>query len=285
MSSLVIFETANVVARWNKDAPYSVTLGDDAPAEFVTRDGALTFATAAAARYAELGMQAVAAFLAKVTVDRADPLDLGRVTVAFSGERYTFKASGELDFGTRRMSVDGFNMVRGAAGFPAIPQWQQEFPDYPAADMPAIPATWGDESWHNDACPSFLTPVVGGKRFQVFVDYREPTEREYEECNRFQVVPLNAEGEHEGEGTVFASDHWPDVLAALEWLSAGAPSRGAAFAALRRRETVFRSRSVSRAHFNPATESQTQQGEAWGDRADAIDLLIFDGRKAANAKA
>lgn len=84
--------------------------------------------------------------------------------------------------------------------------YTSEFPDFPPADMPAIPADWQDESWHNDSCPSFYAP---GKGVRVFVDYADPDLRDIPDMPRFSVhrVPC---------GTVlFQGDDWQGVLAFL----------------------------------------------------------------------
>lgn len=80
-----------------------------------------------------------------------------------------------------------------------------EFPDFPATDLPAIPATWTDESWRNDACPSWRTAFG----YRVFVDYADPAARENGGA-RFTV--LDSE-----DGHVLDSDEWRDVLA-LEYV-------------------------------------------------------------------
>jgi hypothetical protein len=39
---------------------------------------------------------------------------------------------------------------------------RREFPDFPLESLPEIPADWDDQSWHNDACPSFeANPMIG----------------------------------------------------------------------------------------------------------------------------
>lgn len=88
-----------------------------------------------------------------------------------------------------------------------------EFPDYPSAEMPPIPATWEDVSWRNEQCPSFLTPE-GAPRFFVFVDYPEAADREFPESPRFTVHRATDEGEMpEGFNVVSDGDDWSAVLA------------------------------------------------------------------------
>lgn len=83
-----------------------------------------------------------------------------------------------------------------------------EFPDFPAADMPRVPAYWRDTSWHNDTCPSF---EFG--RFRIFIDYADPAMREFPgDADRFSVHdndPVSGLGED--RNAVSYSD-WADVL-------------------------------------------------------------------------
>jgi hypothetical protein len=76
-----------------------------------------------------------------------------------------------------------------------------EFPDFPAADLPAIPAGWQDHSWHNDACPRFHVGELA-----VFIDYLNPHYSENEFAPRFSVQHI------EDCVELFASDDWNDVL-------------------------------------------------------------------------
>lgn len=82
-----------------------------------------------------------------------------------------------------------------------------EFPDFPPEAMPAIPAGWKDQSWHNDACPCFNT----GKGTLVYVDYADAETREFPDCERFTVI---ADPEvHNHNETLFSSDDWAAILA------------------------------------------------------------------------
>jgi len=53
-----------------------------------------------------------------------------------------------------------------------IRTWAHEFPDFDAADLPDLPDGFVDESWHNDACPSFVRGSV-----TVFTDHADPARR------------------------------------------------------------------------------------------------------------
>ena len=84
--------------------------------------------------------------------------------------------------------------------------YREEFPDFPEADMPAIPAGWEDISWHNDACPSFDM----GEGRVVYVDYADKAQREWPDAPRF-VVTFDP-GDNSSIRTVLETDDWAEVL-------------------------------------------------------------------------
>lgn len=87
----------------------------------------------------------------------------------------------------------------------AIPTYQTQFPDYAAADMPDMPASWVDQSWHNDMCPSFV-PCAG---LSVWVDYANPDMRQIPEGPRFVVIYTDVDGAYTGDA--LATDDWGAV--------------------------------------------------------------------------
>ncbi len=89
-----------------------------------------------------------------------------------------------------------------------LPRLRSEFPDYPVADLPAIPAHWSDDSWHNDAAPFFtIAPMVG-----MFIDWPVAADRETVEQSRFTVVPLD-DGQHVADArTLYHGDDWNEAL-------------------------------------------------------------------------
>ena len=94
------------------------------------------------------------------------------------------------------------------------PQWQREFPDYPADQMPAIPASWSDLSWHNDACPSFLITSTLG----LWVDWADPDHSDFAESRksgdlkRFMLVRMD-DGQHVDDHQMIAqSDDFEEIM-------------------------------------------------------------------------
>lgn len=108
-----------------------------------------------------------------------------------------------------------------------------EFPDYPAADVPACltAAGWADYSWHNDTCPYFVHEASG---VGVWCGYADP---ELREEGRFTVSAMEwgADGRgghcwsHDlyGESDLFVTDD-ADTLAGS--LSNFIPARAIAHA-------------------------------------------------------
>lgn len=79
------------------------------------------------------------------------------------------------------------------------------FPDFPAADLPAIPAGFEDISWRNDACPHFHNEALD---LAIWCDYADAEQREMPDTNRFLLTT--------GEGElIVASDSWDDILTAI----------------------------------------------------------------------
>lgn len=79
----------------------------------------------------------------------------------------------------------------------------EEFPDFPADTMPAIPEGWADVSWHNDTCPSFETR----NGLTVFVDYADASLREFPEAPRFSIQQTFSRDD------MMASDDFDAILA------------------------------------------------------------------------
>jgi hypothetical protein len=92
-----------------------------------------------------------------------------------------------------------------------LPQWKEEFPDFPDADMPPLVEGLEDISWHNDVCPSFSSEALG---VYLFVDYANAARREFPEGPRFRLSEYVGEGEGPGNEIV-ETDDWDEVLAAI----------------------------------------------------------------------
>ena len=82
--------------------------------------------------------------------------------------------------------------------------FRTEFPDYPVEDMPTLPQGWVDQSWHNDACPSFISEALG---LTLWIDYRKVEDREMI-GSRFLVCAVGDNSE-----ALLASDDWDEVEA------------------------------------------------------------------------
>ncbi|HEX6826117.1 MAG TPA: hypothetical protein VF077_07345 [Nitrospiraceae bacterium] len=84
-----------------------------------------------------------------------------------------------------------------------VPAWRAEFPQFKESDLPDIPREWRDSSWHNDACPSWLT--ADGK-WQVYIAESDPAEREIVNGWRYAVMSPDDDMGHLG------SDDWQTIL-------------------------------------------------------------------------
>jgi hypothetical protein len=70
--------------------------------------------------------------------------------------------------------------------------YKTQFPDFELELT--IPNEWEDVSWKNDACPSWTTPGTSESPYgyRVFIDYKNPEEREHPVLKRFSIFRLNA---------------------------------------------------------------------------------------------
>jgi hypothetical protein len=81
-----------------------------------------------------------------------------------------------------------------------------EFPCF--TDMPSMPLGFEDNSWHNDAMPSFVSEAQG---LIIWVDYLNPADREFSEANRFIVARYL--DENFTDDVLLATNDWQAVLA------------------------------------------------------------------------
>lgn len=82
----------------------------------------------------------------------------------------------------------------------------REFFDFPTNTLPPIPRQWSDQSWHNDACPSFNTETG----LVVWINYLVVTEREWEGIKRFTVQ--NDPNTTSNCDSLLDTDDWEEVL-------------------------------------------------------------------------
>lgn len=83
-----------------------------------------------------------------------------------------------------------------------------EFPDYPVASLPEIPAGFVASHWHNDACPSWERGDL-----KLFIDYPDHNAREIKDplCPRFSLQRRDEAGRD--NDIVVDTDDWNEMLA------------------------------------------------------------------------
>jgi hypothetical protein len=69
--------------------------------------------------------------------------------------------------------------------------FRQEFPNFDPATMPAIPAGFVDNSWHNDAMPSFIDEI---HHLTLWVNYANPADRDIQGDVRFVLMRTDEVG-------------------------------------------------------------------------------------------
>jgi hypothetical protein len=88
--------------------------------------------------------------------------------------------------------------------------YRTAFPDFAADAMPAIPQGFEDASWHNDACPRFVSDALG---LTLWIDYADRAQREHASGERFQLVPTD-DNDDLRDGVV--TDDWSAIVEAIE---------------------------------------------------------------------
>ena len=63
--------------------------------------------------------------------------------------------------------------------------YKTEFPQFD--DNISLPEGWEDESWHNNACPSFSKPLNDNFRVVLWYDYKKPELRDSPSLKRFSL--------------------------------------------------------------------------------------------------
>jgi hypothetical protein len=85
--------------------------------------------------------------------------------------------------------------------------YRTEFPDF-VLDV-VIPDGFEDNSWHNDVCPRFEKQLPDGNYLVIWVDFANPSEREYLNCHRF-AVDLH-DSDFTCLETLITSDDWHEI--------------------------------------------------------------------------
>jgi hypothetical protein len=84
--------------------------------------------------------------------------------------------------------------------------YQTEFPDF-VLDV-TIPDGFEDDSYHNDVCPHFTKDIGASDFLCLWVDFSDPSEREYSGQARF-----TAERVKDGDQVAYVtSDTWQNIL-------------------------------------------------------------------------
>ncbi len=86
--------------------------------------------------------------------------------------------------------------------------YKTEFPDF-VLDV-TIPAGFEDNSYHNDVCPRFEKQLPDGNYLVIWVDFANPSEREYLNCHRFAVDLHDQDFIY--LKTLVRSDYWENIL-------------------------------------------------------------------------
>lgn len=131
----------------------------------------------------------------------------------------------------------------------------REFPDFPVADMPALPEGWIDTSYHNDACPSYTSPdgVV------IWIDYADPAQREFPGQARFTVTYLDADGCHLVDDITLDFDTFQ---AALDHAAMGNTSVDRLLEAIHENEFDFWVRDYGAAHAQAMANAAVEREKA-----------------------
>lgn len=97
------------------------------------------------------------------------------------------------------------------------PQYLEEFPDFGPMDV-EIPEGFVDVSWHNEACPCFVSEETGTF---LFVDYADLARREDKESTgvRFSLH-VGQPSEHgiqrgDGDDLLIATDDFTEIVDAI----------------------------------------------------------------------
>lgn len=87
--------------------------------------------------------------------------------------------------------------------------YQTEHPGFEFPEGVTVPEGWTDESWHNDACPSWTKYDL-----RLWIDYPAELSEFDGELPRFSLAIINLHGEHLDD--LIGSDDWAVILKAIK---------------------------------------------------------------------
>jgi len=93
------------------------------------------------------------------------------------------------------------------------PQYLAAFPDFGEIDV-GIPDGFADNSWKNDACPSFVKQLPDGRYLVLYIDYQCREKRETPNMDRFQLQLADQEMEYLRD--IVSSENYGDIEDALK---------------------------------------------------------------------
>jgi hypothetical protein len=85
--------------------------------------------------------------------------------------------------------------------------YKQEFPRFGELDV-KLPEGFEDSSDSDDVCPSFMRELSDSKYIVIFVDFKDPAERELQCAGRFHA---RYEGQYDLIAN-FETNNWEDML-------------------------------------------------------------------------
>ena len=90
--------------------------------------------------------------------------------------------------------------------------YREEFPEIDPATMPEMPAGFEDQSWHNDASPTFYSVELS---IAIAVQHEDPEKRELEDSRRFIVFKQDEDGPG---NDLLETDEWDEVTRFIDTL-------------------------------------------------------------------
>jgi len=99
-----------------------------------------------------------------------------------------------------------------------MPTFREEFPDFPVTDMPAMPPTFEDTSWHNNTMPSITSDALG---LHIWIDYTDHSKRECTAGSPRFLVERQDHGVEIGDEYVLQTNEWSEVLTLLAGMKVG----------------------------------------------------------------